>query len=198
MRVFALTGGIASGKSTVSARWSTTIPVVDADLAAHSVLRSTVVKRSLVDLFGSEILVNDEIDRKILGKIVFSDAAARVKVEKIVHPRVRRAVSGVFDVLELSKHKLACYDVPLLFETGTDVEYSPIVVVNVDPAIQIQRLLDRNQHLTRDEAQARIDSQFPLVEKVQRADYVIDNNGSLSDLFEKADRLLVELRVKYT
>lgn len=193
MRVIALTGGIATGKSTVSSRWASQIPVIDADVVAHRVLDRQSVKDKLVKLFGAQVIVEDKVDRKVLGRIVFSDPKAKVELEELTHPLVRQSALGVIDMLQAMGHKLICYDVPLLFETNTENDYDAVVVVTAHPAIQLTRLMQRNS-LSEVDAQARIDAQMSLKMKVSRADYVIDNSSSVENLNKQADLLLQGLQ----
>src|SRR5690349_6236390 len=137
MRVIALTGGIATGKSTVSARWASTIPVIDADDVAHKMLDYAPVKKELVESFGPGILSGEMIDRKALGQIVFSDSSSRAIVEEIVHPHVKATVENVIELLQAMGHNLICYDVPLLFETCSENNYDAVIVVTTRPDIQL-------------------------------------------------------------
>lgn len=194
MKIVALTGGIACGKSTVARRWASKgMSIVDADmLSRQAVEKSSMGWCLLVKQFGESILSEDgTIDRKLLGKIAFYDRAARRRIEEIIHPEVRFLASLNFLNLSYTK-SVACYDVPLLFETGLDKVYSPIVVVSAHPDIQRLRLMQRNS-LTENEADARINSQMPMKDKLSRADFVIDNSGSLDELHEQCDIVLATI-----
>src|SRR5690606_37853082 len=107
-----------------------------------------------------------------LGRIVFGDPAARRALEAIVHPRVQQAAAQELARIAATGQELACYEVPLLFETGQQDAYRPVVVVAVDERTQLERAMERDG-LTTDEARARLAAQMPLAEKVARADYVI-------------------------
>ena len=196
MRVFGLTGGIASGKSTVSKHIrELRIPVIDADqLAREVVKKGTEGYDAVVAGFGSGILGPDgEIDRKALGAIVFSDAAARQKLNGIVHSRIGARSMDLVAKLEAEGHELACYDAALLVENGLTEVFRPLVVVAATPTTQIERIIERDD-LTRDEALARVNAQLPLAEKVAMADYVIENDGTIEELITRTDGVVAAIR----
>ncbi|MFC0297286.1 dephospho-CoA kinase [Geobacillus jurassicus] len=175
-----LTGGIASGKSTVSAMMRELgLPVIDADEAARAVVRpGEDAYRQIVAAFGPDILqTNGEIDRAKLGAIVFSDEEERKKLNDIVHPAVRRKMLTEKEALVRSGAKTVVLDIPLLFESGLTAWVDKILVVYVDDDVQLRRLMERNG-FTEEEARARIRAQWPLVEKIKQADAVINNNGT--------------------
>jgi dephospho-CoA kinase len=194
--VFGLTGGIGSGKSRVAALLRERgVPVVDADeLAREAVAVGSEGLAEVVRAFGRELLaVDGSLDRKRLGALVFSDEAARRRLNAITHPRVRQLSAERFAELSRQGAALAAYDVPLLFEVGLDAVLRPIVVVAASEATQRARIVARDG-LSAAEAQARIDAQLPLSEKRRRADHVIENDGSLAELAAQVDALLPKLR----
>jgi len=196
MRLVGLTGGIASGKSTfASALRQLGAPVLDADqLARDAVRRGTPALREIVRTFGEEVLAPDgELDRRRMAARVFSDPAARTRLEAIVHPAVRRAVAEETSRLAASGHDLAFYDVPLLYETGLDREVECVVVVFAPPEVQRARLVARDG-VGLDEAEARIASQLPIEEKGRRADVLVVNEGDVTALQAKARVVLDALR----
>ncbi|KAF2283093.1 hypothetical protein GH714_043416 [Hevea brasiliensis] len=200
MRMVGLTGGIASGKSTVSELFkSHGIPVVDADLVARDVLKKdTGGYNEVVAAFGEDILeANGEVDRPKLGQIVFSDSAKRQLLNRIIPsnanmPRKRKIkfVENSGKVLEcatfdfLQGCNVIVLDIPLLFETKMDKWTKPDVVVWVDTETQLQRLMGRDGSSEVD-ARNRITAQMALDLKRSKADIVIDNTGSLEDLKEQ-------------
>lgn len=199
MHVFALTGGIGSGKSTVAEHFrSQGLPVVDADVLAREVVApGTEGLAEIAAEFGPEVLTSEgALDRKRLGQIVFADAGARAALERIVHPRVRQAAQDAWSKLAGQGVPLACYEVPLLFETGQAEAYRPVVVVHVRPETQIARVMARDG-VDRTTALSRIDAQLPLAEKAARADFVIDNDGPRERTLEAASRVLATLRERY-
>ncbi|MEB3750198.1 dephospho-CoA kinase [Geobacillus sp. FSL W8-0032] len=178
-----LTGGIASGKSTVSAMMRQLgLPVIDADEAARAVVRPEEdAYRQIVAAFGPGILQkNGDIDRAKLGAIVFSDEAERTKLNAIVHPAVRRRMLAEKEELVRAGAKTIVLDIPLLFESGLTDWVDKVLVVFVDEETQLRRLMARNG-FTKEEALARIRAQWPLAEKVKRADAVLDNNGTIEE-----------------
>jgi dephospho-CoA kinase len=189
-----LTGGIASGKSTVAARLvQHGAELVDADeIAREVVLPDTATWRKILEHFGSEVL--DEsgfIDRKRLGGLVFGDPAKRALLNQLTHPPI---VQEIADRLELLSafDGLVVVDVPLLVESGVNRGYEAIVVVATKPETQIRRLqADRGMSVT--EARARIAAQAPLEEKLGLATHVIWNEGSLDELERRADEVAEEL-----
>jgi dephospho-CoA kinase len=192
MHVFGLTGGIASGKSTVSARFRARgVPIVDADeLAREVVAPGTEGLAAVVAAFGPGVLGADgALDRKALAALVFGDEAKRKQLNAIVHPRIGAASAAKLAALGAGGAALVCYDAALLVENGLGDAFRPLVVVAAPENVQIARIMKRDG-ATEDEARARIRAQRPLAEKVAVADVVIDNGGSLGELLAAADRAL--------
>jgi dephospho-CoA kinase len=183
-RVIGLTGGIATGKSTVSDylaqqyHW----PVFDADIYSRAaVLPGTAGLAAIVDRYGSELLLADDtLNRAKLGEIVFTYANERQWLESIVHPYVRQCFAQ--DLSEITDTAVAV--IPLLFEANLQNIVSEVWVVTCSPQQQLDRLQTRNQ-ITLEQAQARIKSQMPLAAKVRLADVVLDNSGTTADLIEQ-------------
>lgn len=199
LHVFGLTGGIGSGKSTVANFWrSQGLAVVDADQLAREVVAPGAPALAEIErAFGPEVLDSKgALDRSRLGAIVFGDPAARQRLESIVHPRVRQAAQARWNALAAEGRRLACYEVPLLFETGQEDSYRPVVVVQVSPHTQLERVLARDG-LGPAAAQARVDAQIPLATKAARADYVIHNDGSLEETLAAARDVLTAIERRY-
>lgn len=192
--ILGLTGGIASGKSTVADCFVECGAVlVSADQLAREVVNpgSPTLER-LVDLFGMGILTaGGSLDREILGQKVFADPEARRMLESVTHPAIAHLAECRLAELSKLPHDLIVYEAPLLFEAGAESRVDQTLVIVVDPAVQMQRLLDRNT-LTETEARQRITAQWPQADKVQKADYVIDNSGSLEQV-----RVMVEVLYDY-
>jgi dephospho-CoA kinase len=185
MLLVGLTGGIASGKSTVGRMLARAgIPLVDADaLAREAVLPGTAALGSIVERFGPEVLLADgSLDRKKLGAIAFVNADARHDLNAIVHPRV--SALALESLAVLSHHAVVVYEVPLLFENQLEGMMGKTLLVAVAPKVQRARLMARDGSSAA-EADARIGAQMPLQDKRTRADVVIDNDGTLEELATK-------------
>jgi dephospho-CoA kinase len=196
MRLVGLTGGIASGKSTLAeALRALGAPVIDADrLAREAVRAGSAGLAAIVQEFGPGVLGPDEdLDRKRMAARVFSDPSARARLEAIVHPAIRAAVAAETARLAADGHDLAFYDVPLLYERGLDRDVDCVVVVHASPGVQVSRLRARDG-LSRAEAEARLEAQLPIDEKAGRADVVVSNEGDIAALRARAAPLLGALR----
>lgn len=190
--MFGLTGGIGSGKSAVAQRLRARgVPVVNADdLARIAVAPGSAGLARVADYFGPSVLTpSGELDRAELGKIVFSDPEARRMLDSIVHPIVRQLAAEQFREIAERGEPLACYEVPLLYEVGLDRTYHPVLVVSAPLELREQRIAQRDGFNPAQIA-ARIAAQMPLEDKVRRADYVIDNAGTLEELAEGTDAVL--------
>jgi dephospho-CoA kinase len=198
LHLFGLTGGIASGKSTVAARWrSRRVPVIDADqLAREVVLPGSDGLRELVAAFGPEVLLPDgSLDRKAVARLVFSDAQARKQLERITHPRIaQRTVERTAELAQAGE-PLVCYEAALLVENGLVEQFRPLVVCACSEEVQLARIRKRDQASAED-ALARVRAQKPLAEKVAVADFVIDTSGSLEDNARQTDEVLARLCAK--
>ena len=191
--VIGLTGGIASGKSTVSTMFKEMfITVIDADVEARlAVDKGEPAYLKIAAEFGEEILLpNKEIDRTKLGSIIFHQADKRQLLNEIVHPEVRIRMNRKIEQAKQNEEKVVVLDIPLLFESKLTYMVDKTLLVYVDGVIQLQRLMDRNS-LTQVEATARIQSQMPLTEKVSLADAVINNNGSLQETKKQLNDILI-------
>ncbi|PYZ93725.1 dephospho-CoA kinase [Salipaludibacillus keqinensis] len=192
--IIGLTGGIASGKSTVSTMLKNEgIPVVDADIVAREVVepgRSPYLK--IVDHFGSTILHEDRtINREKLGKIVFESEKERTVLNQIVHPAVREEMRLQAAEWQKKGHQLIVMDIPLLIESELLHMVDEVLLVYVSPRIQLDRLRTRN-NFSIEEANQRIDSQLPIDEKKKFASYVINNEGTLEETRNQVIHLLNE------
>lgn len=187
-KVLGLTGGIASGKSTVSNYFKEqNIPVVDADLVAREVMRAgQPVVAKVEDYFGDEVIQADgEIDREKLGQIVFGDADKRKQLDRIVRDEIAKKIKRESDELKAANHPLIVLDIPLLIEGNYHDEVDKIMVIYVDEATQKERLMNRNTELSEEDAQNRIDAQMPLDQKTKQADVLIDNNGTIEETLKQ-------------
>jgi dephospho-CoA kinase len=194
--IFGLTGGIASGKSTVSEIFRDNgIVIIDADVVAREIVEPyTKGWDLLIEEFGQSILLpNETIDRAKLGNIIFADPQKRERLDAILGPPLMKAVQDKIDRLERLHTPLACFDAALLIEKNLHERFRPLVVVATKREVQVERLKRRNG-LSLEEANARIDAQLPLSEKTKLADYVIYNDGSLEHLLWQALDVLNRIR----
>jgi dephospho-CoA kinase len=188
-----LTGGVASGKSTVSAMLAELgAVVIDADrLAREVVAPGTEGLAEVVAAFGSEVLTADgELDRPAVGAIVFADEAKRRVLEGIVHPRVR--ARGAELEAAAPPGALVVHDIPLLAETGQAGAFDAVIVVDAPPELQVERMLAQ-RGMTRQDAEARIAAQASREDRRAVATYVIDNTGSLEELRARVAEIVAEL-----
>ncbi len=196
MKWVGLTGGIASGKSTVAKILSQAgVAVLDADEAAYFVSKKdSPGLAQIVQKFGPEILNSQgELDRKALAAQVFSDKKKLLELESILHPLIRVEIQKRKKDLQDSGTALAFYDVPLLFEKKMEKDFDEILLVTSTRDLQISRMQARNG-LSLEEAEARLANQIPLVEKEKHATKIIRNNGSFSDLENATLKTLKEIQ----
>lgn len=196
MILVGLTGGIASGKSTVGRMLAKAgVPVVDADvLAREAVAPGTEGLRAVVERFGDGVLAPDgSLDRKALGAIVFHDVEARRDLNAIVHPRVAQlAVDRLSALRDEGKHDVAVYEVPLLFENGLESMVDKTLLVAVPLDVQRARLMARDNAGPVD-ADARIASQMSLDEKRAKADFVVENDGTVDETARRLEHVWREI-----
>lgn len=184
MKWIGLTGGIATGKSTIARLFeSRDYPVIDADQISHDVTRfGESGYLQIVSQFGPQILQeNQQINRSLLGDIVFKDVNKKNGLESILHPIIQKKVNQMRQQFELDGERYCIYDVPLLFEKNLQSNYNFIVTAWCPPDLQLLRLMSRNK-LTQDQAVTRISTQLALIDKIGGSQYCIDNSGSESDL----------------
>lgn len=195
--IVGLTGGIASGKSTVANLIrSKGYTIIDADVEARlAVERGEPAYNEIVAFFGKEILLDDQqINRAKLGEIIFNDEEKRQKLNSIVHPDVRRRMLNKREEAIHKGEKLIIMDIPLLFESKLTGMVEKVLLVYVDEQTQLQRLMERNQ-FTEEEALARIRSQMPLKDKVPLSDAIINNNGSIEETEARLNQILIDWKV---
>ncbi|WP_459499164.1 dephospho-CoA kinase [Bacillus sp. C1] len=181
--VIGLTGGIASGKSTVSQMFrELNIPVIDADIIAREVVeQGKEAYKEITKVFGEEVLQADgELDRHKLGSIVFHNEEKRLQLNGIVHPAVRKEMNAQKDMYIEKGVQAVVLDIPLLFESKLTNLVDHILVVAVSPSTQLERLMKRNG-FREEEAKARIHSQMSVADKVALADKVIYNDGTIAE-----------------
>ncbi len=184
MKLIGLTGGIASGKSTVGRMLAKAgVAVVDADqLARDAVAPGTSALSAIVERFGRDLLTDGgTLDRAKLGSIVFTNNEARAALNAIVHPAVGQLAAETLDAIRQRGDAVAVYEVPLLFENGLEQMMDATILVACDDDLQLRRVMQRD-HLDEAAARARVSAQMSLAEKRTRTPFVVENDGSLADL----------------
>ena len=190
--IIGLTGSIASGKSTVSNMLKEmNYPIIDADIVARIVVeKGTDTLLKITETFGEEIVTeHGELNRPMLGEIIFSSPAKRKQLNDIMHPAIRTEMMRQKEELLLAGHPVIIMDIPLLFESRLQSYVDKIIVVTVSEQTQLSRLMSRNNY-SMEEAKARIQSQLPLSVKEKGADAVIYNNGTLESTREQLEKIL--------
>lgn len=185
----ALTGGIACGKSTVGEMLEEMgLDRVDSDQVSRLVVAPGSYGLSQVAArFGERVLTpGGELDRRAMAEIVFADPKARQELEAILHPLIWEKMSQSMERAQRERRETV-FEIPLLFEKGSQTRFSTVWVVGASPAVQIQRLIKRDG-LTKEQAQARLDAQMSVQEKARMADYVLLNDGDHAQLQELVER----------
>lgn len=186
-----LTGGIAAGKSTVAAR----LALLGARVIDHDVLAREVVApgsaglAAVVEAFGAEVLTPlGELDRSVLGRIVFSDVAARTRLNQVVHPRVSAAAASAEAEAVAAGCSVVVHDIPLLVETGQAGHFDEIVVVDAPPELRVQRLVTE-RGMTARQAWTRLAAQADDEARDEAASVVLDGSGTVAELHAQVDAL---------
>jgi dephospho-CoA kinase len=191
-----LTGNIASGKSYTAMLFAEMgAHIIDADRVAHGLLSSgTTTYKKIVETFGKQILTpGGEIDRKRLGRIIFSDPEKRVLLNQLTHHDVGvEILRQIFKLEQAFSRGIVIVDAALIVETGGHKMYDRLIVVTCDPSLQIARLMSRDQ-LGEAEAKARMRSQMPIEEKLKLADYTIDTSGTLKQTRDQVEAIYRDL-----
>ena len=187
MKVAGLTGGIATGKSTVADMFEELgASIVDSDAIAHRIVEpGEPAYKEIVEYFGKGILRPDRtIDREELGAIVFNDDKQREMLNRMTHPRVFERMRQMIEMYGERGAELVLCDIPLLIESGAQKWINPVILVYADPEIQMERLVERDK-CSKERAASRISSQMPIDDKKKLADLVIDNSDSIESTREQ-------------
>ncbi|RAN50816.1 dephospho-CoA kinase [Dolosigranulum pigrum] len=190
--IIGLTGGIATGKSTVTNYLrAQEIPVIDADDLSHRVVQPGEPGLALIkEHFGPHVILDTgELDRKALGKIIFGDKVQRQQLNELLHPLIAAEMDREIARLKQQGEMLIVLDIPLLFETDFGEKVDEVLVVYTPESVQLERLMTRDE-LSRTDAESRIQAQLSIEEKCCRADYVIDNSGSRAQTIQQVTEWL--------
>ncbi len=191
--IIGLTGGIASGKSTVSKIFRELgAEIIDADIKAKEISEREDVVKEIGNIFGKEVINSEgKIDRLKIKEIVFNNKEKLKKLNDLIHPKVMEEFKKIKE--NKSKNDIIIFDVPLLFESGMDKMCDKIILVFTDKKIQIKRMLERDG-ITEELAEKIINSQMSLEEKLNKSQIYLENNGTLEDLREKSETIYRELK----
>ena len=203
--VIGLTGGIGTGKSTVSQiLQEKKFPVIDLDTISHEVIKIPKVIEKIVENFGKEVLENSgnfenennaiRISREKLGKIIFENKEKRLLLNSIMHPEILHTMREQISKYK-KNNKIIFVEIQLLFEVQWEKEFDYILLISAKKSTQIRRILERDKRSEND-ALNIINSQLTLDEKKKRSDFVIENDGNIEELKEKIDKFLEYLETK--
>ncbi len=190
-KVIGLTGGIASGKSTVSNYLkSKSIPIVDADIVSREVVMpGSKGLQAIVDTFGKGILEENHLNRKVLRDLIFNDEEKRLKLNRILHPIIHDEILKQIQVLKDNNEPIIIFDAPLLLENNLKYMVDELWLVSTSVTKQIERLINRD-NMTLESAKSIISKQMPLTEKETLSDVILDNNSTVEALLEQVDKVL--------
>lgn len=196
MKIVGLTGGISSGKSTVSSYLKQLkIPVIDADEVARKVVEPN--SQGAIEIrkaFGSDVFEEDgSLNRQKLGSLIFSNAENRQKLDELLQPLIKIMILDEIEEYRQKGETMIVLDLPLLFEKQYEELCEEIIVVYIPKELQLERLMRRNQY-TKQEALSRIDSQLSIEEKRKRATVLLDNQGTIQQLYQQVEQWLVETK----
>ena len=198
MRVIGLTGGIASGVTLVAGMFRDLgAVVIEADQVSREVAQpGTSTLRKIVEAFGPEVVApNGTLDRRRLGQIVFDDPSARIRLNALTHPAIRRLIwERIEHIRREDPEALVIVDIPLLLDTAgpETFDLDGVIVITATPELQISRIMKRDG-LSREEAQRRLDAQRPVALKAAEADWVIDNTSTVAHTRSKVEALWKQL-----
>jgi len=187
----AVTGGAGSGKSFVCNRLKELgIKIISSDsLAREAVPPGSTAHKKILHYFGEKVLLSDgTLNRQMLRRIIVNDSAARRSLERFIHPEISKLMQRKMAQAEQHGDRVVVVEVPLLFELGMEEQFDLVVVVSADRKLRVKRLMERD-NVSRDQAEELLNVQMPDQEKVERAGFVLSNDGSREQLIKSVDRL---------
>ncbi|MFA5542336.1 MAG: dephospho-CoA kinase [Bacilli bacterium] len=191
MKVIGITGGIASGKSTVSNKLiEYGYKVLDCDIIAREVSSSKSVIDQIKEVFGEEYFEDGVLIRKKLGETIFTNSDLKKELEDIIHPLV---IDRIKEEIRVFTEDILFVDCPLLYEANLEYLFDKVIVVYISKDIQEFRLIQRDE-ISVEYAKAKIDSQLPILMKKNRADYIIDNSHSLEKTYEQIEKIVRRIK----
>lgn len=190
--IIGLTGGIAVGKSSVSDYLRKMgAEIIDTDKISSDIIEDRKIINNIVEEFGENILSGKKINKKKLRKIIFENSEKREKLNKIMHPSILEKVKE--NISKYEKNKIVIVDMPLLYEVGFEKEVEKVIVVYCSLEIQLSRIIKRD-NVNYEEALNTIKSQMDIKEKIKKADYLIENNGTIDELKNKIYDLIKNIK----
>ncbi|OEU68242.1 MAG: dephospho-CoA kinase [Desulfobacterales bacterium PC51MH44] len=196
----AVTGGAGSGKTTVCKRLKELgVKVISSDaLAREAVAKGSPAYKNIVNYFGEKVLISDgNINRQLLRRTIINDDVARLALERFIHPEISKLMQRKTAKAEEDGDRVVLIEVPLLFELGLEGQFDVVVVVSTDFEVRVKRLMDRD-NISREEAENLLNVQMPNNDKVERAEFVLTNEGSKEQLKKSVDLFYKKFLQKYT
>ena len=196
----AVTGGAGSGKTTVCKRLKELgVKVISSDaLAREAVAKGSPAYKNIVNYFGEKVLISDgNINRQMLRRTIINDDVARLALERFIHPEISKLMQRKTAKAEEDGDRVVLIEVPLLFELGLEGQFDVVVVVSTDFELRVKRLMDRDS-ISREEAENLLNVQMPNKDKVERAEFVLTNEGSKEQLKKSVDLFYKKFLQKYT
>lgn len=194
MKTLGITGGVGTGKSTVSKLFNELygIKIIDADKLSKEASASKEVLDKIAKTFGKEYVKDGKMDRAAMGKLIFGNEKMREKLNGIIHPVVQKNYYALRDKYLKEGEEIIIYDCPLLIEAGLIADVDDIIVVHLDKKSAIKRVMSRN-NISEKDAANMVNAQMDIDEKTEYADYIIYNDGTLEDLEEAVKELYAEI-----
>lgn len=193
--IIGLTGGIATGKSTVSSiiKKNYDVKIIDVDEIGKKVMKQKIILEKLKKVFGEDVIKNGELDRKKMREIVFNDDQKREELNKITHTVILEEVDRIIEEYKKIEDGIIIVDMPLLFEVGYAKKVDKVILIYCKKNIEINRLINRD-NIQKEDALKMMEAQMDLEEKKKMADIIIDNNSNLEDLENKIKKVIEKMK----